>query len=76
MDEILHQLICSLSQYLQGLYIQTVVVWDFWTINSITHHHPFFTPKNIFFHLWNQVGISQNLNGNSQVVVGLFCIDA
>ena len=37
MEEILHQLICSLSDYLQGFcYIQTVVLSeDFWTINSM-----------------------------------------
>ena len=38
MEEILHQLIGGLSMFypimFKALYIQTVVVWDFWTINS------------------------------------------
>ena len=37
MAEILHQLIGSLSHYLQGFKnIQPVVVWDFWTINNMS----------------------------------------
>ena len=35
MDEILHQLIGSISYHLQGFYTSQVVVWDFWTINSM-----------------------------------------
>ena len=35
MEDILHQLIGSLSHYLPGFYTSQVVVWDFWTINSM-----------------------------------------
>ena len=34
--EVLHQLRCSFSHYLnKGFYTSEVVVWDFWTINSM-----------------------------------------
>ena len=32
-----HQLIWYISHNLRGLYIQKVVVWDFWTINSMIY---------------------------------------
>ena len=37
MEEILHQLVGSLSHYLQGFQKSQVVVWewDFWTISSM-----------------------------------------
>ena len=44
MDESLHLLMVGrFSHYLEGfLYIQTVVVWDFWTINTC---HPLMLPE-------------------------------
>ena len=42
MEEILHQLIGSFSQFLQGFYIPGGFLPDFWTINSREHFlHPF-----------------------------------
>ena len=40
MEDILHQLIGSVSHYLQGLTdTSQVVVWDFWTIKCIFNIH-------------------------------------
>ena len=40
MDKILHQLVCSLSPSLQGFIHPRWFLWDFWTINRISHISP------------------------------------
>ena len=42
MEEILHQLIDNFSHYLQGSIHRQVVVWEFWTINSMSHQFSHF----------------------------------
>ena len=53
MEEILHQLVGSFSHYLRRvLCIQTVVVWDFWTINSIYFNIQIFTRCLLYRVIW------------------------
>ena len=68
MAEILHQLIGSLSHYLQGFTSQ--VVQDF-SHQQDEHEHPHFCPQNDVFVLWkgNDMSASRGANLSNYVVL-------